>query len=118
MLSSHVTGTSSQPPLSSIAERRTQSGGEESEEDDDEEDGAWRAGEGSRRDNGAFEEAVIKTGYLWKKGERRKVRAFLSVPMTLSGKPANAVTSFNREIDVEEAMVRLTPCASCVLQDR
>lgn len=41
----------------------------------DDDDGDWRAGDStSRKDNGALEEAVIKTGYLWKKGERRKVR--------------------------------------------
>lgn len=76
MLSSHVVGSSSQqPPLSSIKERRSQSGGEESEEDDDDDDGDWRVGDGSHRERGSLEEAVIKTGYLWKKGERRKVRA-------------------------------------------
>lgn len=62
-----------QQPLSSIAERRSGSG-EDSEDDDDEGEGGWKtaqAGEGHRQ--GSTDESVIKAGYLWKKGERRKV---------------------------------------------
>lgn len=63
-----------QQPLSSIAERRSGSG-EDSEDDDDEGEGGWKTaqvGEGNAQ--GSIDESVIKTGYLCKKGERRKVR--------------------------------------------
>ena len=71
-----ITGSSAQPPLSSIAERRSGSGGEESEEDEDEE-GGWHAESVDPKERGSLNESVLKTGYLWKKGERRKVRALL-----------------------------------------
>ena len=65
--------SSQHPPLSYIAERRSASGGEESEEDDQGEDEGWRVEtETGQRD--ALHDRVLKTGYLWKKGERRKVR--------------------------------------------
>ncbi|OSC98251.1 PH-domain-containing protein [Trametes coccinea BRFM310] len=71
-LGAAVLGTaSSQPPLSSIAERRSQSG-EESEEGTDDEEGGWRVEDSSAATQGSLNETVIKTGYLWKKGERRK----------------------------------------------
>ncbi|KAL4072757.1 hypothetical protein V8B97DRAFT_1870295 [Scleroderma yunnanense] len=60
-----------QPPLSSIAERRSGSGGEESEEDDEDEEG-WPSVDRSGNVLTSMEESVIKSGYLWKKGERRK----------------------------------------------
>ena len=60
---------SPQPPLSVIAERRS-TFGEESDEDEEEES-EWRPG--SLHDNEANDESVVKSGYLWKKGERRKV---------------------------------------------
>jgi hypothetical protein len=61
-------------PLSSIAERRTGSG-EDSEEDDEDEvhDCGWKAADVKGKMRGNTEEIVIKAGYLWKKGERRKV---------------------------------------------
>ncbi|KIJ66897.1 hypothetical protein HYDPIDRAFT_108848 [Hydnomerulius pinastri MD-312] len=64
-------GSGSQPPLSSIAERRSGSG-EESEEDDEEEEGPWRIADKSQQTQDSVDEGVIKSGYLWKKGERRK----------------------------------------------
>ena len=67
----HIVGSSSQPPLTSIAERRSGSG-EESEDDEDDEDGGWRAGT-VERGRGSQDETVLMSGYLWKKGERRKV---------------------------------------------
>lgn len=71
-LGTPVLASSSQPPLQSIAEGRAGSG-EESEEDEDEE-GGWRVQqEDDILERGALEETVLKTGYLWKKGERRKV---------------------------------------------
>jgi hypothetical protein len=68
---------SANPPLSAIAERR--SGSAESEDDeDDEEEGGWKTAYGhGKRKGSAEEEGVIKAGYLWKKGERRKVQISL-----------------------------------------
>lgn len=60
-----------QPALQSIAERRSGSG-EESEEDEEDEEGGWRV-EATGQARGSHDETVLKTGYLWKKGERRKV---------------------------------------------
>lgn len=69
----YVTGGLPQPPLQSIAERRTGSG-EESEEDEDEDDGEWRVETREQElARGSHDETVLLTGYLWKKGERRKV---------------------------------------------
>ncbi|KAI8980069.1 hypothetical protein BD414DRAFT_109061 [Trametes punicea] len=62
---------SSQPPLSSIAERRSGSG-EESEEGSDDEEGGWRVQDMTAAARAPLDETVIKAGYLWKKGERRK----------------------------------------------
>ncbi|TFK27794.1 PH-domain-containing protein [Coprinopsis marcescibilis] len=62
-------GTPTNPPLSSIAERSPVSG-----EDTDEEDaveGGWRTPD-LRRPRNNVDESVIKSGYLIKKGERRK----------------------------------------------
>ncbi|KAJ3995809.1 pleckstrin-like protein [Lentinula boryana] len=61
-----------QQPLSSIAERRSGSG-EDSEDDDDEGEGGWKTAQtGEGHTQGSIDESVIKAGYLWKKGERRK----------------------------------------------
>ena len=59
----------SQQPLSVIAEARAGSG-EESEEEDEE--GGWRTEQAGEKIRRSGDESVIKTGYLWKKGERRK----------------------------------------------
>ncbi|GLB40336.1 putative PH domain containing protein [Lyophyllum shimeji] len=63
-------GSSMQPPLSSIAER--QSGSGEDSDEEEEEEGGWKSADirGHARDS--IDESVIKSGYLWKKGERRK----------------------------------------------
>ncbi|KAJ7158514.1 pleckstrin-like protein [Mycena filopes] len=69
------TAPSAQPLLSSIAERRSGSGGEESEDEDaDEEEGGWKTADARKAPfpQGSADESVIKAGYLWKKGERRK----------------------------------------------
>lgn len=68
-------------PLTAIAEAtgRSGSGGEESDEDED--DGGWRTANPNNEDEAARtakqreeeQEGVIKAGYLWKKGARRKV---------------------------------------------
>lgn len=68
-----LSGSFTQPPLSSIAERRSGSG-EESDEDEEEEEGGWRTAHMAETANGSVDEKMIKSGYLWKKGERRKVR--------------------------------------------
>ena len=59
--------SSAPPPLSAIAERRR--AGEDTE-DDEEGTGAWRTADVPR----AAGDSDLRAGYLWKKGERRKVR--------------------------------------------
>ncbi|GJJ08387.1 hypothetical protein Clacol_002602 [Clathrus columnatus] len=61
--------SSSQPPLQSIAERSNPSG---DESDEDDEEGAWgRVADHTRVDE-QQDEVAVKSGYLWKKGTRRK----------------------------------------------
>ena len=69
-----ISGTPAKPPLTSIAERRSGSG-DESEEDEDEDEGGWKTADVRGKPRGSADETVIKAGYLWKKGERRKVCA-------------------------------------------
>jgi hypothetical protein len=61
--------------LSSIAERRSGSGEDSEDEDEDEQEGGWKMADGKQQPGprGSADESVIKAGYLWKKGERRKV---------------------------------------------
>ena len=66
------TGASSQPPLSSIAERRSNSG-EDTDEEEDTVQGGWKTADVPVKPRSSVDESVIKAGYLWKKGERRKV---------------------------------------------
>ena len=66
-----IAGSSTQKPLSSIAER-TGGSGDGEETDDDEEEEGWRTST-AEKNQPAGEDTVLKTGYLWKKGERRKV---------------------------------------------
>ena len=63
----HTASSSAQPPLSAIAERRR--AGEDTE-DDEEGTGAWRTADVPRTAG----DSDLRAGYLWKKGERRKVR--------------------------------------------
>lgn len=64
------------PPLSSIAERSPASGGEDSDEEEEEgEGGGWRVGGDAAAKIPRGADMTIKSGYLSKKGERRKVRA-------------------------------------------
>lgn len=70
--STHAGTSSSQPPLSSIAERRSDSG--EDTEDEDVVEGGWKTAAVRTKPRNSADESVIKAGYLWKKGERRKVR--------------------------------------------
>ena len=44
------------------------------EEDEEDEEGGWRTQDLLSAPRGSLDETVIKAGYLWKKGERRKVR--------------------------------------------
>lgn len=69
-----ATSPSLHPALSAIAERRDGSG-EESEEDEDEGEGGWRTADNKKSQRGSYDETVLMSGYLWKKGERRKVNA-------------------------------------------
>jgi len=69
-LTSSIGNSASQAPLSAIAERRSGSG--EDTEDDDEEEGGWKTATMKEKTTDTGEEGVIKSGYLWKKGERRK----------------------------------------------
>lgn len=72
------TASASTRPLSSITERRTGSGDEE-ESEEEEEDGEgddWIQDQGTNYQRHKIRPAsdcVIKSGYLWKKGERRHV---------------------------------------------
>jgi len=80
-----VPGTSANKPLTSIAERRSGSG-DESEEDEDEEGmGGWRTAEVRGKPRVSTDETVIKAGYLWKKGERRKVCKFTAIGVYVVG---------------------------------
>jgi hypothetical protein len=63
----HTASSSAPPPLSAIAERRR--AGEDTE-DDEEDTGAWRTADVPRTAG----DSDLRAGYLWKKGERRKVR--------------------------------------------
>ncbi|KAJ7707434.1 hypothetical protein B0H17DRAFT_1032685 [Mycena rosella] len=67
-------GTFAAPLLSSIAERRSGSGEDSEDEDEDEEEGGWKTADARDKPHprGSADESVIKAGYLWKKGERRK----------------------------------------------
>ncbi|KAF8340383.1 uncharacterized protein EI90DRAFT_3150782 [Cantharellus anzutake] len=67
-VSPDIPAASLQPPLSVITERRSPSG---EESDEDEEESEWRPGELHENEE-AHDESVVKSGYLWKKGERRK----------------------------------------------
>lgn len=76
-----IGGAPIQQPLSSIAERRDGSGGEDSEDEEDEEEGGWKTANGSPSPQGSVDEGVLKAGYLWKKGERRKVRGIALISL-------------------------------------
>ena len=73
------TGTSSHPPLTSltaIVERRSDSG-EDTEDEEDAVEGGWKTADVQAKPRDSIDESVIKAGYLWKKGERRKVEISL-----------------------------------------
>lgn len=94
------------PPLSSIAERGSASG-EDSEEE--EEEGGWKSADIKGRPRDSVDESVIKSGYLWKKGERRKV------PHSSTIHSPDFLTFLH--VDMEETMVRIAASTSSLLQE-
>ena len=78
----HTGAPSSLPPLSSIAERRSGSG--EDSDDEDVIEGGWKTADIRTKPRNSVDESVIKSGYLWKKGERRKVRQGVRWPFFLT----------------------------------
>ncbi|CAL1716985.1 unnamed protein product [Somion occarium] len=99
-----ILASSSQPPLSSIAEARSGSG-EESEEDEEEEEGGWHVQTNDAIERSALEETVLKTGYLWKKGERRKTwkkRWFVLRPAHLAFYKTSAEYKLLRLLDLSD----------------
>ncbi|OCH93034.1 PH-domain-containing protein [Obba rivulosa] len=98
------TSSSQPPPLSSIAERGSASG-EESEEDEEDEDGGWHVADTLARPRGSLDESITKTGYLWKKGERRKTwkkRWFVLRPAHLAFYKTSAEYKLLRLLDLSE----------------
>ncbi|OAX42479.1 PH-domain-containing protein [Rhizopogon vinicolor AM-OR11-026] len=99
-----LSGSITQPPLSSIAERRSGSG-EESDEDEEEEEGGWRTANKTGTPHGSVDEKMIKSGYLWKKGERRKTwkkRWFVLRPAHLAYYKTNAEYQLLRLLDLSD----------------
>lgn len=64
--------SSSLQPLSVIAEKRNLGGEETDEDDEDEDDDEGALGRRGPAEKEVKDEVVLKSGYLWKKGERRK----------------------------------------------
>ncbi|EIN10064.1 PH-domain-containing protein [Punctularia strigosozonata HHB-11173 SS5] len=94
--------SSSQPPLSVIAEARAGSG-EESEEEDEE--GGWRSEHAGPAAKRSRDDSVIKAGYLWKKGERRKTwkkRWFVLRPTQLAYYKTSAEYRLLRLLELSE----------------
>jgi hypothetical protein len=65
--------SSSLQPLSVIAEKRNPSGEETDEDEDDADVDESMFTRRGPADKEVKDEVVLKSGYLWKKGERRKV---------------------------------------------
>ncbi|KAG0706750.1 PH-domain-containing protein [Suillus ampliporus] len=99
-----LSGSTTQPPLSSIAEGRSGSG-EESDEDEEEEEGGWRTATTTEKPHSSFDEKMIKSGYLWKKGERRKTwkkRWFVLRPAHIAYYKTNAEYQLLRLLDLSD----------------
>ncbi|KAG1739190.1 uncharacterized protein EDB91DRAFT_1136451 [Suillus paluster] len=99
-----LSGSITQPPLSSIAEGRSGSG-EESDEDEEEEVGGWRTATMTEKPHSSFDEKMIKSGYLWKKGERRKTwkkRWFVLRPAHIAYYKTNAEYKLSRLLDLSD----------------
>jgi hypothetical protein len=95
------------PPLSSIAERGSASG--EDSDEEEEEEGGWKSADIKGKPRDSLDESVIKSGYLWKKGERRKV------PHSSIIHSSTAIPYF-LHADLEETMVRVAAGTSGLLQ--
>lgn len=102
--------------LSVIAERP----GGSAEETDDDDDDDWNPMEGRSLEelNTLNDECTAKEGYLYKKGERRKVCA--RCPRKVHHRPCtfSPLTRILFSADVEEALVRPTTDTTLVLQDQ
>jgi len=99
-----ISGIPTKPPLTSIAERHSGSG-DESEEDEDEDEGGWKTAEVRGKPRGSADETVIKAGYLWKKGERRKTwkkRWFVLRPAHLAYYKTSAEYQLLKILDLGE----------------
>ncbi|KAH7925833.1 PH-domain-containing protein [Leucogyrophana mollusca] len=99
-----LSGSAPQPPLSSIAERRSGSG-EESDEDEEDGVGGWRVADKAGKSHNSVDEKVIKAGYLWKKGERRKTwkkRWFVLRPAHLAYYKTSAEYQLLRLLDLSD----------------
>jgi hypothetical protein len=105
LVNSSTAGGAFPGPLTSIAERRAGSG-EDSEDEEEEEAGGWKTADTRVKTHGSVEEGVIKAGYLWKKGERRKVRSPSSGPLV--------ILTF-QVTDMEETMVCVAACTPSLL---
>ncbi|KAG1750857.1 hypothetical protein EDB19DRAFT_1893368 [Suillus lakei] len=106
--SNAVSGSTSQPPLSSIAEGKSGSG-EESDEDEEEEEGGWRTATKAETPHSSFDEKMIKSGYLWKKGERRKTwkkRWFVLRPAHIAYYKTNAEYQLLRLLDLSDVTLK------------
>jgi len=96
------TGNPGQPPLSSIAESRSVDNDES--DDDDAVEGGWRTPD-LRQPRNSADETVIKSGYLTKKGQRRKTwkkRWFVLRPARLAYYKSNAEYQTLKLLDLSE----------------
>ncbi|RXW23292.1 hypothetical protein EST38_g2569 [Candolleomyces aberdarensis] len=95
---------SSQPPLSSIAEARAGSG--EDSDEDEPADSGWKTPDHRSKPRASGEDnKVIKSGYLWKKGERRKTwkkRWFVLRPAHLAYYKSSAEYQLLRLLDLSD----------------
>ncbi|KAF8638295.1 hypothetical protein AX17_002315 [Amanita inopinata Kibby_2008] len=99
----------SQGPLSAIAERGSASG----EDTEDEEEGGWRTANMKDKSANSLDEGVIKSGYLWKKGERRKTwkkRWFVLRPHHLAYYKNSAEYQLHRLLELSDvhSCIRVT----------
>ncbi|KAG1835099.1 hypothetical protein EV424DRAFT_1531676 [Suillus variegatus] len=103
--SNAVSASTSQPPLSSIAEGKSGSGEESDEDEEEEEEGGWRTATKAENPQSSFDEKMIKSGYLWKKGERRKTwkkRWFVLRPAHIAYYKTNAEYQLLRLLDLSD----------------
>ncbi|KAG1887054.1 hypothetical protein F4604DRAFT_1877624 [Suillus subluteus] len=103
--SNAVSGSTSQHPLSSIAEGKSRSGEESDEDEEEEEVGGWRTATMAEKPHSSFDEKMIKSGYLWKKGERRKTwkkRWFVLRPAHIAYYKTNAEYQLLRLLDLSD----------------